>query len=148
MAEHPAALLRRASARLREATGEATPGPWHVAFLDGVAPLVDGPGHMVAKMHRCGHPGHEGRAKADASLTALLRNSAEALAGWLELEAERARKEIRVPFVRSPELRCRTCDGTPDVPGGCECWDAALATARAILGEEDSAATAAGSEES
>ena len=140
-AEHPAEVMRRAASRLREAMTAATPPPWRVSFIDGVIPAIDGPapdGHLVAEMQQ-----RTARAMGDAAIAVLLRNSAEALAGWLELEAERARKEIRVPFVRSPELRCRTCDGTPDVPGGCECWDAALATARAILGEEDDAATVA-----
>jgi len=138
MSEHPAALMRRAVARLLKASATATPGPWRVSFIDGVIPVVDGPGpesSLVAEMYWRGHFPRDGHLKADATLIAILRNSAEALAGWLEAEAERASREIGVPFVRSPDLRCRTCDGTPDVPGGCECWDEALSVARAILGE-------------
>jgi hypothetical protein len=127
MAEHPAALMRRAAARLLEASAAATPAPWRVAFLDGRVPVVDGPGPGIVADPR----------RADAELIAILRNAAEALAGWLEAEAERASREIGAPFVRSPELRCRTCDGTPDVPGGCECRDGALSVARAVLGEAD-----------
>ena len=140
MSEHPAVTLRRAAARLLEAHAAATPAPWRVSFLDGTEPAIDedsSTGHLVAEMCRCDEPGHEARPKADATLITLLRNAVPALAGWLEMEAERAAAEIRVPFVRSPELRCRTCDGTPDVPGGCECWDEPLSVARAILGEAD-----------
>jgi hypothetical protein len=122
--------MRRAAARLREASANATPPPWRVAFLDGVAPLVDGPGHMVAKMHRCGHPEHEERAKADATLAALLRNASEPLAGWLELEAERAERTM-IPH--EDGLWCLWCGGV--YGHNCACWDGALTVAREILGE-------------
>lgn len=140
-AEHPSVTLRRASARLREAMAPATPPPWSVAFIDGEIPAIDGPGlpGLVAEMQQ-----RTARAMGDAALAVLLRNAAEGIAGWLEAEAEHAERFTATdPYGRS--RWCQQCAGT--LGRDCACWDAALATARAILGEEDSAATAAGQED-
>lgn len=127
MTEHPAQVMRRAAARLRGAAGEATPGPWGVSFLDGVTPVVDGPGpgDLVAEMQQQ----RMDRAKADAELIVLLRNSAEALAGWLESEAVRSERDVQGGPVAWWHRGCAY------LGSGCDCWDAALSTARAILGE-------------
>jgi hypothetical protein len=102
-----------------------------VSFADGDAPVVDGPGpdgHIVAEMYRCGYPEHEGRQKADATLITLLRNSAVALAGWLEQEADKAERATVMGW-------CRNCGG---IHGrNCACWDGALSVAREILGEQE-----------
>jgi hypothetical protein len=119
MSEHPAALLRRAAACLLKASAAATPAPWRVAFLDGRVPVVDGPGPGIVADPR----------RADAELIVILRNSAEALARQLELEAERCAEEVRVT---EADRWCRICTGTPE---RCPCWKGPLATARVILGE-------------
>lgn len=141
--EHPAAIMRRAASRLREATAGATPPPWRVSFIDGIEPVIDGPGlpdgHMIAEVYRCEDPGHQGRPEADAALAVLLRNSAESLAGWLEDYTRRAESAIILLKTVVAEPRrfwCRWCERElqPNVDG-CKCWDAALAVSRAILGE-------------
>lgn len=135
MADHPSQVMRRAASKLREAGSTATPVPWRVSYLDGAVPVVDGAdpsGHLVAMMHTpcAGEAGCEERATANATLITLLRNSAEALAGWLEAEAGRAERDLSgVPDDRW----CSRCGGIYGV--SCNCWDGALATARAILGE-------------
>lgn len=133
MAEHPSQVMRRAAARLREASRAATPPPWRVSYIDGVTPAVDGPspdGHMVAEMYdQCGDPDHADRPKADAELIVILRNASEALAGWLEKEARRADEETRVT---ASGRWCRICIGEH-----CACWDGALSVALKILGEAE-----------
>ena len=131
-AEHPSALMRRAASRLRELAGRATPVPWRVSFIDGTEPIVDGPGpdgHMVAEMYQCGDPVHGRRPKADAELIVLLRNSVEPLAGLLEETARRADDDVMGGPVLWWHRGCAFLDS------GCACWDKALATAHAILGE-------------
>ena len=137
-AEHPSLVMRRAANLLREAGSTATPPPWRVSYLDGVVPVVDGAdpsGHLVARMHTpCeGEAGCGERAKANATLIALLGNARESLAGWLEAEADRAdRFTTTDPYGRN--RWCQQCGFT--LGRGCGCWGGALATALAILGEE------------
>ncbi len=131
MAEHPSQLMRRAASRLREAHASATAPPWRVSFIDGLGPMVDGPGPMIAEMYRYGST-DEGHPKANATLITLLRNSAEALAGWLEAEADRAGRTM---ITDRDGLWCLTCGGV--YGHNCACWDGALSVARAILGEQE-----------
>jgi hypothetical protein len=137
MAEHPAALMRRAAARLLEASAAATPPPWRVSFLDGRVPVVDGPGPGIVADPR----------RADAELIVILRNAAGPLAGWLEETARRCEENVaedRPECTHDDFCRCEKpllfgCDfcGEWLVTKGCTCWDGAMATARAILGEAE-----------
>jgi hypothetical protein len=134
-AEHPSEVMRRAASRLRELSGTATPAPWRVSYIEGIVPVVDGPnpdGHLVAETCRCRNEAHQGRARGDAGLITVLRNSAEDLAGLLEAEADRAGRTM---VTDKDGTWCLTCGGL--YGHNCGCWDAALATARAILGEAD-----------
>lgn len=132
MAEHPAETMRRAATRLRELHGAATPPPWRVSYIDGTRPVVDGPGPGCVADPLAGSE-QSGRRKADADLIVVLRNSAESLAAWLEAEAVTCeRMTVTDPYGRS--RWCHQCGGSHG--RNCACWDGALATARAILGED------------
>lgn len=131
------ALLRRAAADLREMAQAATPGPWGVVLIDGAPPAVDGPaadGHMIAETYACGDPEHAGRANADAAHIAGWHPLvAAAVAGLLEAEAKRA--EAGLFFNPDYPQEGWWCVYGSQWPAACKCFDAALAVARAWLGE-------------
>jgi hypothetical protein len=129
--------MRRAATHLRELHGAATSAPWRVSYINGTSPAVDGPGkpdgHLVAEMYRCPDRAHAGREGHDAELIVALRNSSESLAAWLEAEAVTCeRMTVTDQYGRS--RWCHQCGGSHG--RNCACWDGALATARAILGED------------
>lgn len=149
MGEHPAALMRRAAGRLTELADAASPGPWHHMCMGSEGCSVINDGHLRGRKHvsfsgRKDWAADHADARYIASMSPVV---GVALAGWLELEAQRAEADIRPDDEESdwcPEgdcdcgsglyLYCTGC-GTIVEPGCCTCWDAAVAVARAILGE-------------
>lgn len=139
---HPAPVLRRAAALMRERADAATRGPWRVSYLEGVLLCVDGaPGtdHMVAEPYLCGDKRHEGRQEADAEHIASWHPGvAVTVAAWLDDEAEEAEDSITQRVDREADLGDLGCLQCRQAwPGYCRCWDTALTVARAYLGEAE-----------
>lgn len=71
-------------------------------------------------------------------IAAMHPGVALAVAEWLEETARRAEGALTLQVTYGPQPRrwwCRQCERRLE-PGGCTCWDGALASARAYLGEE------------
>lgn len=160
--ENPAAsLLRQAAEGMRKAAEAATKGPWWADDSDlcwrlhGVGFRVPPPpgaewigeqvlNKQILKAPKSGTPYAEyWPGEADAKwITGMHPGVGLAVAGWLEEMAFRAAGAVIPLRLANPETRrffCRKCE-RPMEPavtvGGCKCWDAALAVARAWLGEE------------
>lgn len=87
-AESPAALIRRASERLREAAGAATSGPWSI--VPGAANVWRFPDEGAPTLVVCGIGNRTDRRvrKEDAAYIALADPVVgAALADWLDAEA-------------------------------------------------------------
>ena len=111
--ESPSAFLLRAADRLRSLSAPASKGPWRVSFMDGVTPVVDSPGRVVA----------EARDLADATwIAGMPPELGPALAGWLEYEARQA-------------AGIDAHAGRPVYPLMLAGYERPLAVARVILGE-------------
>lgn len=138
-ADHPSQVMRRAASRLRELAGGATPGPWRVSFIEGAWPVIDGPtpdGQLVAEPFRRSTPDYDPVQRSNAEWIAAMDPAVGvALAGLLEAEADSARRAVHDTLAGGKW--CGRCDRglEPAGPSACLCWDGALATARAILGE-------------
>jgi hypothetical protein len=140
--------LRAAAAKLREVAGKATDGPWH--------PDADELGRgWDLRSATDGHMAF-GLTKADAAWIALVHPGlAEPLAEWLEKTATEYGEDT---YMDAPEHGdyCgpgySTCDGHADIlfcdrcgrplepeaayEDQCGCWDAAIRTARVIIGTD------------
>lgn len=161
---HPAEVIRRAAALMRERAEKATPGPWQHMCLGSEGCLVLRKSGTLRERGR-GRVARFGQKEwkadhADAEFVAGMSPVvALALAEWLDGEAKLADETVAwdTPSCTHEDPPC-ACDVTPGWAcdrcgdwlgeGGCRCWTAVLKVARAYLGEAETerteAATAAG----
>lgn len=146
----PPAELRRAASLMRERAQAATPGPWRHMCMgsDGCLVIRDsgtirerGHGRVAKFGQKEWKPDH-----FDADFVSSWSPPvALAVADWLEDTARQADENLTLdtpecghadaPCGCGPMVPAWACDrcGEYLVPGGCSCWDKALAVARAYL---------------
>lgn len=136
--ETAASILRRAAALMRERAQGATPGRW------AAAEPTQREGHRVGTADEgdwvawTGEFGEEFSGADAGHIASWHPPAAQAVADWLDAEAERAQALI------SPRSLCRQCGGWlddvelaqfgEDEDSLCRCWNKALAVARAYTG--------------
>jgi hypothetical protein len=123
-ADNPvASLLERAAKGMREKAEAATPWPWEATGADVVSRAAD--------RHWAGACAANAEGADGEHIASWHPGVALAVTAWLEREARRARDSMSL---EPPFWWCAWCASgwTTD---GCECWDMAMALARAWLGE-------------